>query len=213
MAARTLLFDLDGTLSDNYAGIAASICHALARLDVALPDATVLRACVGPPLRESFPRLLGTDDPALVERAIALYRERFSASGWYENIAYDGIDEALKALSATGARMFICTAKPETFARRIAAHFGFDAWIERVYGTDLAGHYDDKTRLMAHLLATERVDPARAAMIGDRGNDIRAAHANGVRAIGVLWGYGSREELAEADALVATAQEMVSALA
>ena len=213
MAARTLLFDLDGTLSDNFAGIAASICHALERLDVAAPDAAVLRSCVGPPLRESFARLLATNDHALIERAIALYRERFSALGWRENVVYDGIDDALRALSATGARMFICTAKPETFARRIAEHFGFDAWIERVYGADFAGHYDDKARLMAHLLATERVDPAQAAMIGDRGNDIRAARANGVRAIGVLWGYGSREELADADAWVATTREMVAAAA
>lgn len=207
---RTLLFDLDGTLSDNFAGIAASICYALERLDVETPDNAVLRSCVGPPLRESFGRLLATHDAALIERALALYRERFSAAGWRENVVYDGIDEALKTLSATGVRMFICTAKPEMFACRIAAHFGFDAWIQRVYGADFAGRYDDKSKLMAHLIASERVDPARAAMIGDRGSDMRAARANGVRAIGVLWGYGSREELTDADTLVSTPQELIS---
>jgi len=206
--ARTLLFDLDGTLSDNYAGIAASIVHALACLDAPAPPAAVLRTCVGPPLRESFARLLDSDDAARIERAVAHYRERFAAVGWRENVVYDGIAEALAALTAHGASMYVCTAKPDVFARRIVNHFGFAPRFRAVYGADLAGRFDDKARLMAHLLATEGIDPAQSVMIGDRGHDVRAARANGVRAVGVLWGYGSRAELEGADALLDAPSEL-----
>jgi len=207
------LFDLDGTLTDNYRGISASIVHAMQCLDVPAPDTATLRGCVGPPLRESFARLLETRDAVLIERAIAHYRERFADVGWRENVVYDGIDAILSTLAARASRMFICTAKPEVFARRIAAHFGFDAHLDGVYGADLAGALDDKTRLLAHLLATERIEAAAALMIGDRANDIRAAHENGARAVGVLWGYGTRDELSGADALVAGPEELPDVLA
>jgi phosphoglycolate phosphatase len=211
--ARTLLFDLDGTLTDNHAGIAASIRHALVCLGAAPPPAEALRACVGPPLRKSFARLLASDDAALIERAVSHYRERFSDVGWRENVAYPGVAESLAALAARGTTMYVCTAKPETFARRIVDHFGLAPHFRGVYGADFAGRFDDKSALLAHLLAQESIDPADAAMIGDRHHDIQAARANGVRAIGVLWGYGSREELADADALVAAPGELTSVTA
>ncbi|HET9046271.1 MAG TPA: HAD hydrolase-like protein [Casimicrobiaceae bacterium] len=207
---RTLLFDLDGTLTDNYAGIAASIVHALERLGMPPPQEAVLRTFVGPPLRETFARLLGSDESALIERAVAHYRERFTDVGWRENVAYEGIADSLAALAARGATMYVCTAKPETFARRIVEHFGFARHFRAVYGTDFAGRFDDKSTLLAHLIATEALDPAAATMIGDRQHDIRAARANGMQAIGVLWGYGSREELADADRLVTTPRELAS---
>jgi phosphoglycolate phosphatase len=210
MRARTLLFDLDGTLTDNYAGIAASIRHALECLGASPPQDAALRGCVGPPLRGTFARLLDSDNPALIERAIAHYRERFADVGWRENVAYDGIADSLAALGTRGASMYVCTAKPETFARRIVEHFGFAPHFRAIYGADLAGRFDDKSALMAHLIATEAIDPAAAVMIGDRHHDICAARANGVRAIGVLWGYGSREELADADRLIAAPRELMS---
>ena len=207
-----LLFDLDGTLTDNYAGIAASIRHALARLAAPVPDDAALRRYDGPPLRATFATLLATDERDVVERAIAHYRERFAAVGWRENTAYPGIEEALARLRAAGARLFVCTAKPRIYAERIVAHFGFDAHFAAVYGADLKGRYDDKAKLMAHLGGREGLMPARAVMIGDRDNDLRAARANGVRAVGVLWGYGSAEELALADAIVATPAELPDVL-
>jgi phosphoglycolate phosphatase len=200
--ARTLLFDLDGTLTDNYAGIAASIRHALQRLGAPLPPDAVLRTCVGPPLRESFARLLDSADRVLIEQAIAHYRERFADVGWKENVVYDGIAETLAALAPRANRMYVCTAKPATFARRIVDHFGFAPHFAAVYGADMAGRLDDKSALMAQLIANERIDPASATMIGDRHHDVRAARANRMRAVGVLGGYGSREELAGADDLV-----------
>lgn len=206
----TLLFDLDGTLSDNFEGIARSIRYALARLGVADPGKTTLRGCVGPPLRESFARLLPSPDAAAIEAALGAYRERFRDVGWRENVAYEGVHEALAALARAGARMYVCTTKPEVFATRIVAHFGFDAFVSRVYGADLAGALDDKRALLAHLLASEGLDASRSIMIGDRHLDMRAARANATRAIGVLWGYGTAEELEGAERLLARPAELVS---
>jgi phosphoglycolate phosphatase len=204
----TLLFDLDGTLSDNYEGISASIVHALARLGARNPGEAELRRCVGPPLRETFARLLGRDDRDTIEAAIDAYRERYRDIGWQENVAYPGVGGALEALAAAGVRLFVCTSKPEAFATRIVRHFGFDAYVERVYGPDLAGALDDKRTLLSHLIGHERLVAGDCIMIGDRVHDVRAAHANGVRAVGVLWGYGDAEELRDAERLLAHTDEL-----
>ena len=203
-----LLFDLDGTLTDNYPGITRSIAYALERLDAPLPDAAALRRCVGPPLRESFAWLLGTGDAATIEAAIGLYRERYGDVGWRENIVYDGIEDALAALAQAPARLFLCTSKPEVFARRIVTLFGLSTHFRGVYGADLAGTFDDKVKLLRHLADTERIDTSRAVMIGDRAHDIRAARMNGARVVGVAWGYGTPEELAAADAVAATPADL-----
>lgn len=204
----TLLFDLDGTLTDNFPGITRSIAYALERLDVPLPDPAALRRCVGPPLRETFAWLLGTDEAAAIEAAIALYRERYGDVGWRENIVYDGIDDALATLAQAPLRLYVCTSKPEVFARRIVTLFGLSAHFGGIYGADLAGTLDDKVKLLRHLADREGIDTSRAVMIGDRSHDIRAARMNGARAVGVRWGYGTHEELAAADAVAATPAEL-----
>jgi len=160
--AQTLLFDLDGTLTDNYAGIAASIRHALDRIGAPPPPDAALRTCVGPPLRESFARLLGTGDTPTIERAVAHYRERFADVGWKENVVYAGVADALVALAARGARMYVCTAKPATFARRIVEHFDLARHFRAVYGADFDGRFDDKSALMAHVIATEILEAPAA---------------------------------------------------
>ncbi len=199
-APRTLLLDLDGTLTDNFAGIARSIRHALSALGAPEPDAATLRQCVGPPLRHSFARLLGTDDAAQVELAIGHYRARFADVGWSENVVYPGIDEVVAALAARGDTLYLCTSKPQPYAEKIVERFGFLRHLAGVYGADLAGTLDDKAKLVAHLLACERLTASACVMIGDREHDVRAARANGAQAIGVLWGYGSRGELERAGA-------------
>lgn len=199
---RALLFDLDGTLTDNYEGIANCIRFALMRLDVAAPDPADLRACVGPPLRETLPRFLGREDATTTERALAFYRERYSDVGWRENAVYAGVPEMLAAAALVGPRMFLCTTKPQIYAERIVAHFGLAEFLDGVYGTSLDGRLDDKADLLAQLLAQERLEGRQCLMIGDRRHDIRAALNNGARAMGVLWGYGSRSELSEAGAEV-----------
>jgi len=207
-----LLVDLDGTLTDNFVGIARSIRHALVALGAPEPAPAALQPCIGPPLRASFARLLASDDPALIERAIALYRERYADVGWQENVVYAGIDAAFDGLAARGEALYLCTSKPAPYAERIVAHFGLRRFLDGVYGADLAGTLDDKAMLVAHLVAREGLDPAACTMIGDRVHDVRAAHANGVRAIGVLWGYGSRDELIAAEALVGSPDAIAPAL-
>ena len=151
-------------------------------------------------MRKTFARLLATDDALRVEHALALYRERYAVEGWRENEVYAGIDATLATLAARGHRMLLCTSKPKVYAERIVAHFGLVKYLGAVYGAELGGRMDDKADLMAELLAAERLAASRCVMIGDRAQDIIAANANDVRPVGVLWGYGSREELQGAGA-------------
>jgi phosphoglycolate phosphatase len=216
MMSRTrLLFDLDGTLTDNYPGISRSIVHALAGFGMKAPDEAALRHCVGPPLRETFARLLGTDDRARIESALARYRQRYAVDGWRENEPYPGIDQAIALLAAAGHRLYVCTSKPRVYAQRIVEHFGLARHFESLHGPELDGRFDDKAELMRHLLDAEGLDPAACVMIGDRAQDMRAARANGVDTLGVLWGYGSRAELIEAGAsrIVERVHELAPAFA
>jgi phosphoglycolate phosphatase len=208
----TVLFDLDGTLTDNYPGISRSIAHALAAMGMEPPAPDVLRRCVGPPLRESFAWLLETSDPLVIEHAITLYRERYADVGWRENTMYDGIEDAVARLANT-VPVYVCTSKPSIFAQRIVTLFGLAPYVRRVYGANLDGALDDKAKLLAHAARSEGFDPEAAVLIGDRAQDVRAARLNAARAIGVLWGYGSREELADAHAIVAAPAEIDDAVA
>lgn len=198
MNADVLLFDLDGTLTDPRVGIISSIRHALERLGRPCPPDDVLASFIGPPLRGTFAALLETSDREVIERAMALYRERFGHLGLFENEVYAGIPQLLADLA--GFRSFVATSKPTVYARRILEHFGLAEHFAAVYGAELEGRFDDKAELLAHLLATERLAPESAVMIGDRAVDAIAAKANGVRSIGVLWGYGSERELVGAGA-------------
>ena len=209
-----LLFDLDGTLTDNFDGISRSILQAFALLGAREPTGDDLRACVGPPLRRSFARLLATDDPARIECALAHFRARYAETGWRENVVCEGMADVVAALADAGPTLHVCTSKAQPYAERIIEHFGLAPHFASVCGADLAGTLDDKATLVAHLLARANLDPVDCVMIGDREHDVLAAHANGVRAAGVLWGYGSREELerAGADIIVDTPRALAAAL-
>lgn len=199
----TLLLDLDGTLVDPAPGIIGSVRHALASLGHEPPPFEALHWVIGPPLRESFPILMG--DPSRAEEAVAAYRAVYSTTGLYEATPYPGMREALATFKESGARMFVCTSKPRPFALRVLEHFGFSSLFDAVYGAELDGRFDDKAELLAHLLGQEKIAPESACMIGDRKFDIGAARASGVRCVGALWGYGGEAELrdAGADALCA----------
>ncbi len=201
-----LLFDLDGTLTDPYQGITQSICHALKTLGCPVPRQKDLRWCIGPPLKNNFARLLETDDQHLVQEAIAIYRERFGSVGLFENDLYETIPETLAALRDDGHALFVATSKPTVFAKRIVDHFGLAPYFKTVHGSELDGTHCDKTDLLAHILQSEEIAPEQTVMIGDRKHDMIGAKANGVRGIGVLWGYGSREELETAGAEVCIGQ-------
>lgn len=193
----TILFDLDGTLTDAKPGILASYAHALARLDRTMP-AGDLDWLIGPPIRECFTLLLGTDDPALIGQAFALYRERYDREGKYENRVYEGVPAMLAALRARGYPLFLATAKATPLAASILDHFHLRHFFAGVYGAEPDGTHADKADLIRHILATERLAAENTMLIGDRRHDVMGAHANGVRAGAVTYGYGSAEELATA---------------
>jgi phosphoglycolate phosphatase len=194
-----IYFDLDGTLTDPKPGITRSIQYALQRLDhPAMPTEDELTWCIGPPLRASFVRLLGAETSA--DLAVSYYRERFSDIGLYENGVYDGIGEVLTSLCASGHRLFVATSKPHVFAERIIDHFGLRDHFERVFGSELDGTRVDKSHLLEYALKQASVDPSKTLMIGDRSHDMVGAVNNGMKGIGVLYGYGSRDELLAAGA-------------
>ena len=192
---KAILFDLDGTLTDPREGITRCIAHALERLSVETPPLAELTWAIGPPLRASLARLIGTEERDAVEAAIAHYRERFADVGLFENTVYDGIPEVLASLG--DARLFVATSKPQVYAERILRHFDLDRHFIAIHGCELDGTREDKRDLLAHLLPHHGLDPGRAVMIGDRGADMRAARHHGVAALGALWGYGDEAELRE----------------
>lgn len=207
------LFDLDGTLTDPYPGISASILYAMQRLGRPSVDAALLRAAVGPPLEASFRAMLG-GDAVLAKQALAYYRERYGTVGLFENRVFDGIPEMLGRLRDADIRLFVASSKPREFCERILAHFDLARFFTRVYGSELDGRRVDKGELIAHLLATERIDPAHCVMIGDRLHDINGARRNHLRVIAVGWGYGSAEEFAVSapDRLIGTIGDLHRAI-
>lgn len=196
----TVLFDLDGTLTDPREGILGSLCHALTQLGITPPPFEDLRWVIGPPLQDSIAKILGESKTEHCAKCLDLYRERFGAVGLFENEVYDGIPAALQALVEHGHRLYVATSKPTVYSERIIEHFGLGQMFAKVYGSELDGRLIDKRDLIAHILATESLDPKKTVMIGDRRHDILGAKANNLQSIGVLYGYGSREELEEAGA-------------
>jgi phosphoglycolate phosphatase len=209
-----LLFDLDGTLTDPKPGIVRCMKYALHELGAPCPSDDVLASFIGPPLRGTFATLLETSDRNLVERTLALYREEYGETGLFENQVYPGVTQMLDHVRPVASAAFVATLKPKVYADRIVRRLGLEPYFAGVYGPELEGRFDDKADLLAHLLATEKISPERAVMIGDRAGDIVGARANRVRSIGVLWGYGSESELADAraDGLCTSPSELGSCL-
>ncbi|OUM32900.1 HAD family hydrolase [Pseudomonas sp. 1239] len=194
MHQQTILFDLDGTLTDPREGITRSIQYALAKLDIDEPDLARLEHFIGPPLLQAFMQFYGFDE-AKAWQAVNFYRERFKVTGLYENRVFEGVSELLEGLQAQGRTLYIATSKPWEFAREIARHFDFARYFKVIYGSELDGTRTNKVELIAHLLAEENLDPAQTLMIGDRKHDLIGARSNGLEAVAVGYGFGSREEL------------------
>ena len=175
-----LLFDLDGTLTDPMQGITRSVQYALRHFGIEVEDLTTLCPFIGPPLRDSF-------------------REFYGMTSAQADKLYAGIPELLSALQAQGATLAIATSKPDFLAERIARHFGFRDRFTLICGGTAYGPCSTKAGVIRETLAQLRIDdPSQAVMIGDRRFDIEGAAAAGMESIGILWGYGSREELEKA---------------
>lgn len=212
-AHELVLFDLDGTLIDSEPGISASIGYAFEKVGAQMPARDVLRNWIGPPFWQTFPSVLG-DDHARVEAAIDYYRVRFEDIGWSEHAVYPGIAELIAALADALRPLAIVTTKPQPQAQKIIDNLAFGRAFARVYGPDIKGRHCAKSEMIAQALLDFDAQAVNTTMIGDRHFDIEGAKANGVRAIGVTWGFGSLEELrdAGADAVAAAPAELMALL-
>ncbi len=201
-----VIFDLDGTLTESEPGIIKSVQYSLDQLGVTDFDPGKLQAFIGPPLFQSYVETMGMDEET-ARRGVALYRERFSKLGWQENAVYPGIPRLLRSLKRRGAYIALATSKPDLFTGRIVRHFGLDKYVDRVVAASPDSEHSDKPALVKAALPKSY---RRACMVGDRKFDVEGALANGIDAVGVLYGYGDEPELLAAGAhhICATVQDL-----
>lgn len=207
----TILFDLDGTLTDPGEGITNSVAYALRKYGIEVSDRSELYKFIGPPLKDSFMKYYGFDEDK-AEEAIAYYREYFRDTGIFENRVYEGVEDMLRGLHANGKRIVLATSKPEEFAIRILEHFGLRKYFTVVAGASMDSSRSKKGDVIAYAISLcESFDKYTAVMVGDREHDIIGAKENGLKSIGVLYGYGDEKELktAGADYIVSSPIEVL----
>ena len=196
MAWDTILFDLDGTLTDSGPGIMNGLVYAAEKLGLPERERDFYRRFIGPPLQWSFQTFLGLDEERARE-GVRVYREYYNDKGIWENTVYPGIGELLRELKGAGKALAVATSKPEGMALRVLERFGLLPELACVAGASMDEATDRKAASIRRCLAQ---CPGAAVMVGDRAYDVRGAHENHIPAIGVLYGYGSREEFREAGA-------------
>lgn len=207
---RYILFDLDGTLTDPKTGITLSTAYALESFGIHVEDPDTLCKFIGPPLTESFMKYYDMDEKD-AERAVEKYRERFSVTGIFENRVYDGIPEMLQELNVQGYVLATASSKPEVYVVRILEHFGLSKYFTVIAGSELSGERTKKGEVIQYVMRQLGVeDPSEAIMVGDREHDIIGAKEQGIKSVGVLFGYGSTEEFKAhgADYIVETVEEL-----
>ena len=210
MKFQNILFDLDGTLTDPALGITNCVMYALKHFNIEVKERSELFKFIGPPLVASFKEYYGfSEDDA--QKALCLYRERFSDIGLFENEIYDGIEELLDALTKNGARLFVATSKPDVYAEKILEHFNIKRYFAYICGNTLNEDRPKKEQVIAHLkFLYPELNKTNTVMVGDRCYDVEGAHSEGFKCIGVEFGYGSQNELinAGADFIVKTVSEL-----
>jgi phosphoglycolate phosphatase len=200
----SVFLDLDGTLIDSYPGIFASCVAALRTLGHEPDESFDVRGAIGPPLEEIMQTLLQSYGDNRVGEAVAAYRKHYGESGFLGSVPYPGIAGALDEMKQAGLRIYLATSKRAIFANRILGHLKFTTYFDGIYGSGPSGELDHKPELLAHILSKHSLSPSHCLMVGDRRFDISGAHSVGMRGLGVLWGYGTQDELlaAGADQLV-----------
>ncbi|MDK2964453.1 MULTISPECIES: HAD family hydrolase [Lacrimispora] len=200
MKKENVLFDLDGTLTDPKEGITKSVRHALKAFGIEVESLDQLCCFIGPPLKDSFMEFYGFSE-ADAQKAVGIFREYFSVKGIFENKVYEGTAEVLKDLCESGKKLYVASSKPEVFVRKILKHFELDSYFEFMGGADFEEVRVKKADVIRYVLDTCGIcDLAGTVMIGDRKHDILGAKECGIDSVGVLYGYGSRQELLEAGA-------------
>jgi len=195
-----IFFDLDGTISDSAPGIVNSVVYALEHMGTPVGDRERLKKFVGPPLFDSFRDYIGYSQEE-TERAVKFFRTYYQEHGILENTMYPGIDTLLQKLVAAGRKPVLATSKPEPFAKEIVTRYGIAQYFTFMAGSTMDETRTRKAEVVAYALAScGSADPSSAVMIGDRLHDVKGAAENGLDCIGVLYGYGTREELLDAGA-------------
>lgn len=210
MGYEYILFDLDGTLTDPAIGITNSVMYALKKYGIEVSDRSELYKFIGPPLRDSFENYYGFSKEES-KMAVEYYREYYRDKGIFENLVYDGLEDLLKTLKDNSKILIVATSKPEVFAKQILEHFNIAKYFTYIAGSNLDGTRVKKYEVIKYALESCNViDLAKAIMIGDREHDIIGAKEAGINSIGVLFGYGDRNELekAGADIIVETVSDI-----
>lgn len=209
----TVLFDLDGTLTDPGLGITNSVAYALEKYGIGVEDRKSLYTFIGPPLKDSFMKYYGFCEEKAME-AIMYYREYFKDKGIFENEVYEGVRELLEKISSSGRKTVLATSKPEEFAVRILEHFDLMQYFDVVAGASMDEKRNKKGDVIKYAMEKGDFTSDSAVMIGDREHDIFGAKENKLDSIGVLYGYGSEDELKSAGAgyIVKTVEEIFSLL-
>ena len=206
------LFDLDGTLTDPGIGITNSVMYALDKFDIHISDRSELYPFIGPPLDESFQSFFGFSESQCL-KAIEYYRERYRETGLFENEVYPGIPELLSALKNNKVQIALATSKPYEFSLKILEHFDLRRYFDYIGAATMDGSISRKSDVIKHLLNDMKIENKKSVlMVGDRAQDINGAKANGLKSVGVLWGYGSEAELekAGADHLISLPEELLN---
>lgn len=211
MKAKTILFDLDGTLTDSGEGIINCASLALEQFGIPVPDRKTMGVFVGPPLHDTFVKFGVPEDK--VDEAVKVFRSRYFTVGKFENFPYPGIPELLQTLKNHGHKLLIATSKPETLALEITNHFDLAQYFDRICGASLDRSRITKEDVIEYLLSLEE-STENAIMVGDTEFDVLGAAAHGIPTIGVSWGYGNVEDMQKAGAvsIAYTTQELLAAL-
>lgn len=196
---KTIFFDLDGTLTDPAEGITNSVAYALEKYGIKVEDKKTLNCFIGPPLNDSFMKYYGFTPEKAME-AIWVYREYFRDKGIFENEVYEGVPQLLEKIKQSGRKIVLATSKPEEFALRILEHFNLSKYFDVVAGASMDEKRNKKGDVISYAMEKGGFSAENAVMIGDREHDVLGAKENGLPSIGVLYGYGSREELEQAGA-------------
>lgn len=205
-----ILFDLDGTLTDPGTGITNSVTYALKKFGITVESRAELYKFIGPPLCDSFQKFYGFSEEQAWQ-AVSYYREYFQDKGIFENIVYDGIREVLEILKNRNKVLVLATSKPREFAVRILEHFDLLSYFDFISGATMDGSRSDKTDIIRYALEKNSIITLeQVIMVGDRKHDVIGAKKNHIASVGVLYGYGSREELTAAgvDYIISTPLEL-----